>query len=307
MSEAGLLENVFAASSLGGLFHSRPFFELHAGDAGRFFQWQIDGRVVACVHFTPVGDGLWRSPARGTYAGFVTEPGLRPEVLFTFHDAVLDRLASLGATRVEVLPAPMAHDAVCFANQFYFLHARGYASTQCDLNHSLEVDARPLRDRMSYGNVKRLRKCEKEGAQTAALPAQALPVVYETLSLNRASKGHTMSMTLAQLEDMQQRFPEAMHLFGCSIGQELAAAALCLRVKADVLYVFYWGDRPGYASLSPVVCVAEVVHDFCQEEGIRLLDVGTSTLDRHPNHGLIHFKRGLGFVESLKVRMARDL
>lgn len=307
MTDASLLENVFAASSLGGIFHSHPFFRLHAGEGGRFFEWQIDGRVVACVHFTPVGPGLWRSPARGTYAGFAAELSLRHEALFAFHDAVLARLAALGAKRVEVLPAPMAHDPVSFSNQVYLLRSRGYGLTQCDLNHSLEVDERALLERMSYGNVKRLKKCQKEGAQTDVLPAQALSEVYETLALNRASKGHAMSMTLSQLQEMQHCFPSAMHLFGCRLGTNLVAAALCLRLQADILYVFYWGDRPGYASLSPVASVAEAIYTFCQKEKIRLLDVGISTLDEDPNHGLINFKRGLGFDESLKVRMARDL
>lgn len=307
MSDSRLLENVFAAPSLGGLFHGPSFFRLHAGGRGCFFEWELDGQVVASVHFTPLDGGLWRSPSRGTYAGFASVPGLRQEVMFDFHDAVLARLSRLGAKRVEVLPPPMAHDPVGFTNQVYLLHARGYTLTQCDINHSLQVDERALQERMSYGNVKRLRKCHKEGLQAVPLPPDALPRVYETLAANRASKGYAMSMTLSQLQEMAQQIPGAMHLFGCGAGDELAAAALCLRLRQDVLYVFYWGDRPGYGTQSPVVSLADGIYQFCQTEEIALLDVGTSTLNHEPNHGLIRFKQGLGFHESLKVRMARDV
>ncbi|MEP6873415.1 MAG: hypothetical protein ABI887_03550 [Burkholderiales bacterium] len=307
MADSRLLENTFAAANPGSLFHSAAFFKMHAQDRGAYFEWEQDGRVVATIHFTPAGDGLWRSPGRGTYAGFTASTDLHSEHLYTFHDAVLARLAALGARRVEILPAPMAHDPVAFSNQTHLLHARGYAITQCDVNHSLVVDGRGMAERMSYGNQKRLRKCAKEGLHGRLLPPSALPQVYDTLAANRQSKGHAMSMSLAQLQAMQQTFPDAMLLFGCQHGDVQAATALCLRLSADVLYVFYWGDRPGHANLSPVVSVAEAVYAHCQTEGIRLLDVGTSSVDREPNFGLIQFKRGLGFAESLKLRMARDI
>jgi hypothetical protein len=311
MAEYRLLENVFArcnvGTSLGGLFHSPAFFKMHAAGSGTFFEWEQDGKVVASIHFTAVEQGLWRSPARGTYAGFACAPGLRLESMLAFHDAVQARLATLGATRIEILSAPMAHDPVAFSNQIYLLRMRGFEITQCDLNHSLQVDARDLGERMSYGNLKRLRKCEREGLVAEELPLSALAKVYDTVAANRASNGHVMSMTLAQLQAMADCFPEAMVLFGSSGGDQLAAAALCFRLDADVLYVFYWGDRPGYASLSPVVSVADAIYRYCQRQGLRMLDVGTSTVGSEPNHGLIQFKRGLGFTESLKVRMTRTI
>lgn len=308
MADTRLLENRFAGPPLGALFQQRAFFELHdtAGD-GRFFEWAIDGRVVACVHFTPAGDGLWRSPLRGTFGGFAAEPGLHGDVLFAFHDAVLERLRALGARRVELLPAPMAHDPVAFSNQAYLLHARGWQTTHCDLNHTLAVDERPFETLLSYGNLKRLRKCRREGVVGRVLPDDALPAVFDTIAANRASKGHAMSMTLAQLAEMQARLPGVMRLYGAHAGDELAAAALCLRLSPAVLYVFYWGDRPGHAQLSPVVAVAEAIHADAQAHGVTLLDAGTSTVNHEPNHGLIQFKRALGFTESLKLRLARTL
>jgi hypothetical protein len=316
MTEPCLLENVHAAresaraggAALGALFQGSDFFEHHTDGRGAFFEWEDDGRVVASIHFTPVGDeGLWRSPARGTFGGYAFVPELRLDGLLAFHDAVHARLTELGARRVEVLPAPMAHDPVAFSNQCYLLRARGYETTHCDLNHSLHIDTRPLGERMSYGNLKRLRKCEREGMVGVPLAVDALPEVVETLAANRASKGHVLSMTLAQLQSTAERFPQAMRLFGCRDGERLAAAALCLDLGGGVLYVFYWGDLPGYANLSPVVAVADAIHRYAQDAGLRLIDVGTSTIDREPNPGLIQFKRALGFSESLKLRLARNL
>ncbi len=305
-ADSRLQENAFAGDGLRSLFHAPAFFRLHDSGRGRYFEWVVDGVARACVHFTPAGGGaVWRSPARGTYGGYAFDPALRPEDLFAFRSGVEARLAELGARQLELLPAPMAHDPVAYANQLYMLHAAGYVTGQCDLNHSLAVGPVPLAERMSRNNAKRLRKCHREGLVGARLELTSLREVHETLEANRTHHGHQVSMTLEQLEKMALAFPEAMLLFGALDGRQLAASAVCLRVNTRTLYVYAWGDRPGYEAFSPVVSVADVIHRHCQAHGVETLDAGTSTVDRAPNFGLIRFKRGLGFTESLKVRMRR--
>lgn len=308
MSDARLLENRFLApeGALGGLFHTPAFHRLHAQGQGSYFEWADGDQVRATIHFTPDAEGGWRSPARGTFAGYAFEPTLTLQELEAFHDAVEARLRERGARRVEILLAPMAHDPAAFSLQFYLLRTRGFRVARCDLNQSLAVDARPLAERMSYGNRKRLAKCEREGLRCTQVGAEALPEVYDTIASNRAAKGHAMSMSLAQLQTMAETFPDRLVLFACRAAGQTVAAAICLRLDAQRLYVFYWGDRPGHATLSPVVAVAEAVYAHAQQAGLACLDVGTSTLDSEANHGLLAFKRGLGFTESLKLSMEKS-
>lgn len=308
MADYTFQDNVFLGADTTSLFQQAAFFRLHAGERGRFFEWAADCKVAASVHFTPVGeDGLWRSPANGTFAGFAFEPKFKVRDFFAFSDRIEATLREEGAKRLEVLPAPMSHDPVSFSNQLYLLRTCGYEMTRCDLNQSMEIDARSLSARMTYGNNKRLRKCQREGLLGKQLPLSALPEVYESLVANRSGKGHVLSMTLLQLQTMVDTFPTSIVLFGCQDGASLAAAGLCIRLSPAVLYVFYWGDRPGYEAYSPVVSVADAIYAYAQAEHVKLIDVGTSTLDRDPNFGLIDFKRGLGFTESLKVRMSKKI
>jgi predicted N-acyltransferase len=187
------------------------------------------------------------------------------------------------------------------------LRSTGFEITRCDLNQSLSLGTLPLAQRMSYGNLKRLRKCEREGVMARVLPPEALPEVVNTLIANRAAKGHQLSMTLDALTTIQSRFPEQMFLYGAPTGDAMAAAALCLRISQDVMYVFYWGERPGYAQLSPVVALADGIDRHARELGMQQICVGTSTLDVEPNYGLLQFKRNLGFSESLKLQFTRSL
>ncbi len=307
MSEHQLTINAFAPADFGSLFHEPDFFRLHSNDGGLYFQWMDGSKPLATIHFTEIESGVWRSPARGTFAGYAWDPALSVEQLFAFHDAVEGELASVGARRIEILPAPMAHDPIAWTNTFYLLRARGFTTEVCDLNHAIAITTAPLAERMTYGNRKRLRKAEREGFSTRQLTADRLPAVYDTIAANRATKGNTMSMRLDQLEQMTALFPDRLVFFGMDDGDVLAASAVCMRLSPSILYVFYWGDRPGYSALSPVVSLADAIYAYCQDTGIALLDAGTSTIDRDPNFGLVQFKRGLGFTESLKVRMAKQL
>jgi len=71
--------------------------------------------------------------------------------------------------------------------------------------------------------------------------------------------------------------------------------------------MFLLGGALGYGLFSPVVKLAAEIYSFCQAEGIKIMDIGTSTEGVSPNFGLINFKKSLGFSESLKINMKKSL
>lgn len=300
-----------AGDGLGSLFHHPGYFRLHTPQGGLYARVCDEaGEMQACIHFAPVDGTHWRSPARGTYAAYAWR-GAPPAFgeWMPLHAAIEVQLSERGARSLEILLPPMAHAPAMLAGQAWMLGSLGYAVSQWDLNYTLQVDARAFEERVSRGNAKRLRKCRREGFAARRLAADALPQVHALLADNRSANGHVLSMTQAQLADMMALFPNRVLLFGCSPGgsEELAAAAVCMRVAPHVLYVLYWGDRAGFESFSPVVPLAESIYSHCRDEGIALMDLGTSTEGAKPNDGLIHFKEGLGCDTSLKLRMTKEL
>ena len=87
----------------------------------------------------------------------------------------------------------------------------------------------------------------------------------------------------------------------------MIAASICIAVDNAVFYVFYWGEIDGYQNPSPIPFLAQGLYCHCQENGFRLMDVGTATVEGNPNHGLIRFKRSLGLEESLKLTFSKSL
>ena len=257
---------------------------------------------------------LYHSAFHPSDAGSIPQPGARYlrraqpysgvtlDDLQAFISEVSAYLQARGGKVLQVLLPPLQHDPADVSVQYFLFRAQGFGESLVDLNYAQCVDHQPFVEKINYAKRQRLNKCRREGFEVSAVAAERLPDVYATIAENRASRGYPMTMGEESLRQMQELFPDAVQLYACEHQGQMAAAAICLRLSPDVLYVLYWGDRPGYRRYSPVVLIADCLYQSCQTRGIGLLDVGTSTQDLQPNFGLIRFKRALGFSESLKFR-----
>jgi hypothetical protein len=301
--------NAFLAAEGNHLFNEPAYFRLHSGAEEDCYAQLVrrnDQRVFATLAFHASAGGVFVSPGRGTYGGLSLNAEIELLVLDRFVTAVVMHLRAQGARSVRVRCAPASHDPALFAMSFNMLSRLGFQPCEAELNHDMCIDERAFIDRIDYGNVKRIRKTEREGFVCDRLDEEALPAVHALLAENRARLGVTISMSVDQLRQMVSLFPQRLHLFAVyrdNSRQEMVAAALCLALSPQVLYVLYWGDGPDMRSYSPVAMLAAHIYAFCAEQGFALLDVGISTLHAEPNFGLVNFKRNLGFTESLKLEM----
>jgi len=289
------------------IFNSPKFFALHS--QGRSYYFQLynvrKNQVLATIHFTETAKDYFRSPARGTFGGISTLGSLPIEIIESFL-ACIERILTEGSPcGIEIVIAPASHDQSLFSQVFNVLLRRGYSILANDLNQDIGIDTETLAEKMEYGNVKRLRKCVREGFHCAVLGRDAYSVAYDVIAANRKRRGVPISMTLEGVMEMVNCFPDHLKFFGVHRDDSIVASAICIKVRLDVLYVFYWGEIDGLQSYSPVVMLASFLYEFCRDAKLRLLDLGTSTLHGVPNRGLMRFKRSLGGRESLKITFTK--
>ena len=308
MCELKLLQNKFLYDDAIHIFNEKRFFELHSSKSGGIcFELEYKGKIIACLYAAESEiTGEWKSPLRGTYGGISFDKKIKLKNLIWFLKAVQKELKKRKAKSLDIKLPPQSHDNIEFALQQYALYATDFRIVQSDINQSIVVDGELL-NKMNRANTKRYNKCKTAGIIGTQLTLDNLERVYDTIAINRNSKGYTISMTLDELKRMVATFEERVILFGCNYLEEQVAAAICIKVSKEILYVFYWGDRPGYSNYSPIVELASKINRYCLSEGIKILDLGTSSIGKDPNNGLINFKRGLGCVESLKILMRAEL
>lgn len=305
-----LLVDVFSAGQPTHIFNTPEFFSLHAGD-GRGHYFQLAERkskaVLATLHFTETGADCYRSPARGTYGGISSASDVPLEAFEDFLRAAEDVLREEGATQTEIVLPPASHDLPQFSVCFNILTRMGYAPARQELNYDIVVDNQPLSEHMDYGNRKRLNKCLRAGFTASPLGPENYRAAFDLIAANRRRRNFPVTMAYEDIVRMSETFGDRILFFGLARDSALAAAAVCLAVSPDVLYVFYWGDADGMQEYSPVVPLAAAIYAHCQSAGHRLMDVGTSTNHGTPNHGLVRFKRSLGMRESLKLTMTKQM
>ena len=232
---------------------------------------------------------------------------LRSTLITHIYAAIEAALLEDGATMLEVVLPPAAYGYDAFAWEFQSLQAAGFLVARCELNSAIPVGAPRFRDVLRREKRKKLNKSARRGLVTRHIEANEMAEAYQVIAESRRDSPHQLSMTWEQVEEMLNTFPAEVFGVAGFDGARMVASSIAIRVNPDVIYAFYYGDRAGFESETPVVAVMECLYETCVGERKMLLDLGTSSIDGVPNEGLISFKQSLGATLSPKVAFVKNL
>ena len=121
------------------------------------------------------------------------------------------------------------------------------------------------------------------------------PTGYEVLRRNRVDRGRPMRLGLDYVRACDA-FPGRVRLILVESAERTVAAALVYRVTAGHDLVQYWGDALHDLPVSPMNLLVAAVVEHALAGGASFVDIGISTEDGVPNHGLLQFKRSVGCI-----------
>lgn len=209
------------------------------------------------------------------------------------------------AGAIEKLPrastvtlAPAGHDGEIFALSVAAFLQAGFIVSAAELNYERSVYVR-FAPGVSRGQLRCIEALEDKGHVVSEVDLNEYD--HGVLVRNRQARGRKLTLGLDELGRQREAIPGHMVCFHVALpGYDAVAAAICMRVSPDVLYVWAWGDEPGCEG-SPVTLLAKGIYGWCVESKTKLLDIGTAA-----EAGLMQFKSSLGFSPSLKLTMLRD-
>lgn len=305
-----VLVNEFLPTPWTHLFNTPQFFDIHRTPGACYLQLVSSGsgQVAANIHFAEESHGVFRSPRLGTFGSFDFKTLPDIEVVEFFAGETERVLKERGATEIKIISPPFAHAPELSHLIYLALHNRGYSATPHSLNQSIRLDARPFSARVDADGRRRLIRARELGFVPRRLSSLAeLSAAYQLILDNTCRKGYSLSMTWERVREMAGIFGDRVYGFAVFRDAGMVAASITIRVSRDVVYVFYWGDAAGFAGVSPIILLAETIHEHARAEGAAWVDIGTSTNEGVPNYGLIHFKRNLGCEASLKLTYSKTL
>lgn len=264
---------------------------------------QADARCAFVVQ-----SGKAVSPGAAPFGSVEFSETLPEAVLDSFINRLVDEAQLAGAESLRLGNYPACYAPVQTERLRAALAKHGFDLIQQYPTYFLPVSSTSAEQHFAPAERRRLRKCQWAGFQFSQLISPKFDQVVEFLQRTHRQKGYSLTLSPDKLTHLLRRFPDHFKIFTVTDDLLVIALSVAIQVRPDILYTFMLASDPDYASFSPMVLLIDGLFGYCQQQDIRLLDLGTS-LDRNgqPKPGLIRFKRHLGAKESPKYIFEKTL
>lgn len=263
-------------------------------------------RIAATMSFH-LEKGIAKSPFRSPFGSIEGVNDLPENLLFDFFQYVERDLIQQAASTIVIKNYPVLYNEQLASLTHTFLINLGYSIANAEVDSVIVVSPVSTDDVFHRSERRRRDKSLQEGCVFRCIETKHLEQVYNFIHQCREAKGYALSLSLHDLLKIAETFPDRYLPFGVYKNEQLIAAAITIRVKENILYDFYHDHAATYDHLSPVTLLVDGIYDFCFQNKITLLDLGTSALEGKPNFGLLNFKKKLGAVSTSKFTFEKRL
>ncbi len=115
---------------------------------------------------------------------------------------------------------------------------------------------------------------------------------YKIIAQNRLERGFPLRLTYEQLKDTESAIP--IDYFLVFYESVAVASAIVFHVTKTIVRVVYWGDIPKYSEFKTMNFLSFNIFNYYKCIGVEYIDIGHSTVNSVPNHGLCEFKESIG-------------
>jgi hypothetical protein len=256
------------------------------------------GGLVTCGHSAPFGG-----------PDLCRESETAANVVALLRAAVAEMEAD-GVRTIRVRARPAHYSGSETAVQFALLNL-GFRVEACELSFHLDLSG--IRDAGEYvaGLRSPARRALRHGLDEPFALREAeddggWAMGYGLLAANRALKGRRLALDAGYVRAVRDAFPGRVRMAVLEHAGRPCAAALTYRVLPGRELVVYWGDAGHDLPRSPMNVLAHRLVERGLAEGVRVLDIGPSSVAGVPDQGLIQFKRSIGARESLRLDLVRE-
>ncbi|MCU4166644.1 hypothetical protein [Carboxylicivirga caseinilyticus] len=245
------------------------------------------------------------SPFSAPFGGFIA---ISNQKILQYLDvgisSLLEWSTNKGFTSIHMTLPPTFYNESLIANQMNSLWRKGFELCDIDLNYSFSVDF--LNDNYLINLPRNARKNLKIALKSEldfklCLSESEKFFAYEVIKKNREERGFPLRMSWQQVSDTISIIDADFFLVYTNTNVAIASAVV-FHVTDKIVQVIYWGDLHDYAGLKTMNYLSFKVFEYYKLQGISIVDIGPSTENSIPNHGLVEFKESIGCKVSPKYK-----
>jgi len=290
------------------VFNSGAFTELNASRFESVYYLLFKDAKIRLGIVFGLKDKVLLSPFSAPYGGFES---VNSEIKLYQIDAALQALLVWskvkGVAGIRILPPSSFYTPDFSAKITNCLYRADFTTKNIELNYYYQTDnfSDSYAQTIWYNAKKNLNKSLSLGLTFEKITAEHGSVAHAVIVQNRSERGFPMRLTWEQLEKTATVI--SVDYFLVKSGAISIASAIIYHVAPSVVRVVYWGDLPEFSELKTMNFLSYNVFKYYKEIGIKTIDIGHSTVDSVPNHGLCEFKEGIGCSIDLLTEYYKSL
>jgi hypothetical protein len=261
-------------------------------------------RVKAIIFFN-VSDSVAQSPVRAPFGSFEFFDEVSDSEFDEWLSFILNKFQEKGYRSIFIKNYPAAYDLLQSKKIKSALLRRKFILSQ-ESTSIIKIDTIPFIKKIALSKKQKLTKCLNRFIFIHN-PQTDFNTIYSFIEQCRHKKEYQLSMTKQEIAIAVSTFPSEFVFFTVVEESALVAAAICIKVSPQILYIFYYDHSKLYDKLSPNTMLLNGIYSYGLDNGFLLIDLGTSHLDGILNKSLQHFKASVGGKPSDKYMFHKSI
>lgn len=262
------------------------------------------GRIYARISFN-IKSHEAHSPRRAPFGSLEVYRQMNEFQVRDFLEKVQVELKALGVKKVVIRNFPDVYDELLSHTINTTMRSLQFTSHE-EISSVIPVDEKLFDRKIKVSERQKLRKATGL-FQIAQYDFTDLNKIYSFIADCRKERNQSLSMTVLELRRTLAVFPDSFYFFKVIKKDEIAAAAIVIRISKEILYTFYYAHAKKHDTVSPVVYLVSGIYDFAKSNKFKMIDLGTSMRDGHINRSLLHFKKSIGGISTRKLTYSKLL
>ena len=298
----------------GTLFHLRKFLNYHPKDRFQDHSILVEKKQNLFSVFTAAelivdGKRILASHPGSTIGSFVVQENLSIADAMSMSEALVTYVKENNFSGIRITLPPTLYQRRLSNYMDFSFFKQGFTYSKRDVTSILFLEDSLDKNLAKFksSHLRAVRNAQEKGVNVRQ--SNDFASFYHILEQNlKIRHGVSPTHTLVELNNIHALFPDRVNLFAAFVKDVMVAGVVNFVVNDYVVLAFYISHDEAYQEFRAVNLLFYSIFDWAIQQGFRIYDFGTFTVNEEPNMGLGRFKENFGasgiFRDTIELKLS---
>ena len=298
----------------GTLFHLRKFLNYHPKDRFQDHSILIEKKqnlfsVLPAAELIVDGNRILVSHPGSTVGSFVVPENLSIADAMSMSEALVTYVKENKFSGIRITLPPTLYQRRLSNYMDFSFFKQGFTYSKRDVTSILFLEDSLDKNLAKFksSHLRAVRNAQEKGVNVRQ--SNDFDSFYHILEQNlKIRHGVSPTHTLAELKNIHALFPDRVNLFAAFVKDVMVAGVVNFVVNDHVVLAFHISHDEAYQEFRAVNLLFYSIFDWAIQQGFRIYDFGTFTMNEEPNMGLGRFKENFGasgiFRDTIELKLS---